>query len=412
MHICAPKLLTTPRSRRTLDDVPPVRSAAEPTVLDALELLLEVADELVVRTARDTHDAVGDRVHRVTSALTGGASRGTVHDVIAGGVYGGIGAGLRLGARAVGAAARTDAGPRLEDHPAGRHLRAAVNGLIGDRLDGEDRRLAVPMAARVDGRDVPPTADALRSAYPDAGGRVVVLLHGLGESDETWRLGRRTRGTTYAEELAEDGWTPVVLRMNTGLPLRVNGVALAGLLEDLVEGWPVPVERLALVGHSMGGLVIRTAGAVGGTPRWQSLVSDVVTLGSPHRGAPLAAIVGRGGSLLGGLRESAAFGRVLDQRSAGIRDLVEGVGGDVPLLPGARHRLVSATVTTSPRHPVGVVLGDLLVREESAYGRRSRGGADDVFGEASATTLHVGGTGHFGLLNHPVVAERLREWLA
>ncbi|MFW6776160.1 esterase/lipase family protein [Nocardioides sp. CPCC 205120] len=404
-------------------------ASREPTVLDALALLLEVADELVVRGARDTHRAVADRAQGLAARLTLGAADGPrlLHDGIAGGVYGGIGAGLRAAARGTTALAAGGRGPAIEAHPAGRHLRAAVNGLIGDRLAAEDRRMAIPLAVRVDGRDVEPTRPALAAAYPDAEPRVAVLLHGLGESEAIWTLGREARGTTYPEELAAAGWTPVLLRMNTGLGLRVNGVALSALLARLVEGWPVPVERVALVGHSMGGLVVRaasavrTAGAEGaagaagagdapGSRDWTERVTDVVTLGTPHRGAPLAGLVGDGSSLLGGLAETGAFGRVLDERSVGIRDLVEGLGHDVPLLPHARYRLVSATLTRSPRHPLGRLVGDLLVREHSAYGRRR--GADDVFADADVETLHVGGVDHFALVNHPDVARALARWLA
>ncbi|MDF9716865.1 hypothetical protein [Nocardioides sp. ChNu-99] len=406
--------------RSPLDAQRAAAASGEPTVLDALALLLEVADELVVRSARDTHRAVADRAQGLAALLTLGAAEGPrrVHDGIAGGVYGGIGAGLRAAARGTTALAAGGRGPSIEAHPAGRHLRAAVNGLIGDRLAAEDRRMAIPLAARVDGRDVEPTHAALAAAYPGAGPRVAVLLHGLGESEAIWTLGREARGTTYPEELEAAGWTPVLLRMNTGLGLRVNGVALAALLARLVEEWPVPVERMALVGHSMGGLVVRAASAVrtegaGDGPDardWTERVTDVVTLGTPHRGAPLAGLVGDGSSLLGGLAETGAFGRILDERSVGIRDLVEGLGHDVPLLPHARYRLVSATLTRSPRHPLGRLVGDLLVREHSAYGRRA--GAGDVFADADVDTLHVGGVDHFALVNHPDVARALARWLA
>jgi len=168
----------------------------------------------------------------------------------------------------------------------------------------------------------------------------------------------------------------------------------------------------------MGGLVVRAASAVvaaehggGPAPAWADRVTDVVTLGTPHRGAPLAGIVGHGSDALGRFAETGAFGRILDQRSEGIRDLVDGLAHDVPALPHARYRLVSATLSRSPRHPVGAGLGDLLVREQSAYGRRGRSG-DDLFSEVDVETLHVGGTGHFGLLNHPEVSARLRAWLA
>ena len=49
------------------------------------------------------------------------------------------------------------------------------------------------------------------------------------------------------------------MRANSGLPLAENSVDLAGILTGLVQEWPVPVRRIALVGHSMGGLVVRGA---------------------------------------------------------------------------------------------------------------------------------------------------------
>ncbi|NEN80337.1 alpha/beta hydrolase [Nocardioides zeae] len=399
------------------------RPAADPGVLDALTLLLEVTDELVVRSVRDTHRAVAARVGALVRATTLGAGGGPVraHDLVAEGVYGAIGRSLRGAARGTGALAARGTGPGLDERGVGRQLRAAVNGLIGDRLDTERRALAIRMAPRVGGRDVEVTRTGLAAAYPAATPRVAIFLHGLGESDEVWRLGRAERGSTYPEDLEAAGWTPVVLRMNSGLGLRPNGVALASLLDRLVTAWPTDVERIALVGHSMGGLVMRAAAAVvptvdagghaAGERPWVARVSDVVTLGTPHRGAPLAALVGRGSSLLGVLEESAAFGRILDERSVGVRDLVEGLGHDVPPLPHARYRLVSGTVSRSPRHPVGAVLGDLLVREASAYGRRGRSW-DDLFADVEAETLHVGGAGHFALLNHPEVADRLLRWLS
>src|SRR3546814_17535470 len=70
------------------------------------------------------------------------------------------------------------------------------------------------------------------------------------------------RGTTYAETLAGLGWTPVMLRVNTGRAIRDNGVELAALLRTLVAEWPGGVERVALIGHSMGGLIARAGCSV------------------------------------------------------------------------------------------------------------------------------------------------------
>ncbi|MBB6626734.1 alpha/beta hydrolase [Nocardioides sp. KIGAM211] len=386
--------------------------APGPTVLDALSLLSEVADELVVRTARDTHFAVADRINGLVRRGTGGASGvgDVLHRGIATAVYGGLSLGLRAASKGLDAAAATGVGPRLEDGERGRFVSSAVNGLIGDRLLRERPQLAIPMGVRAHGRDVPLDTDGLDAAFPAATGQVVVFLHGLCENEDYWRIGRERTGQTYGEALAERGWTPVYLRANTGLPLRENGVALSALLQRLVEDWPVEVTRIALVGHSMGGLIIRAAGAVASVvdKPWTRLVSDVVTLGTPHLGAPIARGIGHGSRGMARLPETSAFGRILDWRSVGVHDLVAGLAEDVAPLPHARYRLVAGTVTASERHPVGHVVGDYLVRTPSAYGR-DRYGAELFPG---AEVLHVGRTDHFGLLNHPDIQASLARWLA
>ena len=369
-----------------------------PTYLDAFSLLSEVADELVVRSIRDTHDAWADRF--------GGYPGRTITSA----VYAGVGLGFRAAATGLDKVAATGVGPRLEDGPRGRFVSSAVNGLIGDRLVSERPRLAISMAVRAHGRDVPLDADGLAAAFPDATGRVVVFVHGLCENESYWNRWRERTGTTYGEMLAGEGWTPVFLRANTGLGLRENGAALSALMQRLVDAWPTPVTRVAMVGHSMGGLILRAAGAVASDVEqpWTEHVSDVVTLGTPHLGAPVARGIGHGSRGLGRVPETAAFGRILDWRSVGVHDLVAGLAEDVPPLPHARYRLVAATLTERPRHPVGHVVGDLLVRVPSAYGRDRHGA--ELFPDA--TVLHLGRTDHFGLLNHPEVHRALRDWLA
>jgi pimeloyl-ACP methyl ester carboxylesterase len=373
---------------------------------DALSLLSEVADELLVKTVRDTHLAWVDRVN---AAMHGRARRRSpaesLHRGIAGAVYGGLGLGLRAASRGFDLVA--EHAPPFEAGPRTRFVNSAVNGLIGDRLLQERPQLAIPMAVRANGGDV--DLGDLAAAFPDAGGQVVVFLHGLCENESYWRRGRAERGTTYAETLAARGWTPVFLRANTGLTLRENGAALTALLQRLVDGWPTEVERLALVGHSMGGLIMRAAAAVASDAEapWTRLVSDVVTRGAPHVGSPIAHRVGTGAVRLARLPETAAFGRILEWRSAGVHDLVEGLGEDIAPLPHARYRLVSATLTRSARHPVGRFAGDLLVRQPSAYGRK---GASELF--PGAEVLHVGRADHFDLLNHPAVETALLRWLA
>ena len=153
--------------------------------------------------------------------------------------------------------------------------------------------------------------------------------------------------------------------------------------------WPVEVEEVALVGHSMGGLVARSAchRAVLRDASWVKAVRRVVSLGSPHMGAPLEQSVHYLSAALSALPETRPFGAFFRRRSGGIRDLRQGslVDADwrdcdpdalraraceeVPLLEGATHYFVSATITRDPRHPVGRVIGDCLVLVPSASGR-------------------------------------------
>ncbi|TNM40519.1 alpha/beta hydrolase [Nocardioides albidus] len=385
-----------------------------PTVVDALALATAVADDLVVATARDTHHAIARRAHGLVRRGAGPAAvpAEALHRGIAATVYGAVGLTFRGASLALARLADAGVGPALEDGPRGRFVNAAVNGLIGDEIRRERPRLAIEMAVRRDGRDVPLTPAGVNRAFPQATDRIVVFLHGLCENEDYWRRHRDRLGSTYGETLAARGWTPVHLRANTGLPLRENGVVLASLMQRLVDAWPTEVARIALVGHSLGGLIMRASSAVvadGDAPApWSRLVSDVVTLGTPHLGSWFAVGADHASRTLARAPEVAAFGRIIDRQAPGIHDLIEGLAHDVPPLPHARYRLVSATLTRSPRHPVAQTIGDLLVTPRSAVGRDRRG--TDLF--PGAEVLHLGRTDHFGLLNHPDVHTALARWLA
>lgn len=389
--------------------VPPVTGGA--TLHGTGALAATYAEDLLLGTVRDTHLAISGRIWGLVNPATAYAGKPSqvVHDRIANGVYGGLAAGLRGGAKLLDRQDRRGRGRRTEEFRFGRHVTSVVNGLIGDRLLEDGTSGAIRMAVRSGGRDVPPTPEALAATFPQATGQVVVFVHGLMEHDEHWDR-RSDELPPYGEALAATGdWTPVRLRVNTGLSIAENGVALAALLDQMVAAWPVGVDRIALVGHSMGGLIIRRACAVdtGQAEPWQERVTDVVCLGTPHLGAPLELLVHRGSRVLSSLPEVRAFAKILDTRSIGIADLRRGVRDEVNALPHARYRLVSATLGPTTYDPLSVSLGDLLVRHPSAMGR-SRG--VDLF--PGASRLHLPRTDHFGLLNHPEIHRKLKEWLA
>jgi pimeloyl-ACP methyl ester carboxylesterase len=386
----------------------------DPGLLDAAALAATYADELLVGTARHTHLAISKRVFGLLGIASHDARRiHALHDGVATGIYGSMSLGLHAAGTGLARLGRSGVGPRLNDSTPGRALQSAVNGLIGERLSTHHPHLALQLSIRVGGHPVRPRATDLAEAFPDASRRVVVFLHGLGEQEGNWGFRAQEMGGTYGTRLATvGGWTPVYLRANTGLGVGVNGVALTSLLQDLVDHWPVPLERLALVGHSMGGLIMRSACAVA-TPApqpWVDRLTDLVTLGTPHLGADLALGTKHGSALLRLLEETSGFHRILEHRSPGIRDLERGLP-DLPPLPHVRYRLVSAEVG-SPRVPLGRIFGDLLVRRRSAHGVKRTGLRRTLRLFPDADVLHVPRANHFSLLNHPDVDRAMRRWLA
>jgi pimeloyl-ACP methyl ester carboxylesterase len=355
-----------------------------------------------------------------------------VYTTITNRVYAGLrGATAVLGAAADRALGRRPVGEgrRLSANPVGSFGIAVLDGLIGDALEEQQSALAEPMAVRVDGQVVAPDSQALAVAFPRATPRLVVFVHGLMGTELGWRWFGGPDHESYGDRLVRDlGATPVFIRYNTGRHISENGRSLCRLMEEVVAAWPVPVEQVALVGHSMGGLVSRSACYRGSQDRtdWVDRVRHVVSLGTPHMGAPMAQAVHYATAGLCALPETRPLGDFLRRRSGGIRDLRQGSLVDedwcdcdpdalraaacreVPLVEGATHHFVAATVTRSARHPLGRLVGDWLVLEPSASGRsRSRRIPFRV-----EDGMHLGATNHIALLNHPAIYERLREWLA
>ena len=387
-------------------------------VLEAAALATEHTESLVLAAARDVHGSVAGRVHRVLDRVAGGTTVShRAHDGIAAVAYGGVGLGLKAAARGLRVADRLGVGGSLEASPRGRFVVSAVNGLIGDRLVAEDSPLAIAMGVRAGGRDVPVDRDALRGAFPDATDALVVFVHGLCETEHYWDRRSRPRpadgssGPSYGARLAVDeGWSPVFVRANTGLSVAESGVVLSALLTRLVDAWPHDVRRIALVGHSMGGLIVRAACAVSTTDDrdWTPKVTDVVLLGAPHLGSPVERTIARGVRVFHRVPELSPFARIFEQRSVGVLDLHDGPGDEIAHVPHARYHLVAATLTRSPRHPLAATVGDLLVPYRSAAGLLPNG--EEIF--PGADVLHVPGADHFDLLNHDDVYAALRAWLA
>jgi pimeloyl-ACP methyl ester carboxylesterase len=307
-------------------------------------------------------------------------------------------------------------------------LLAALNGVWGDHLAASANPLAIPMTLRLAGRPLTLSREAFAAQWPAPGGRLLVLVHGLCMNDLQWARGGHDHGQALARDL---GYTPLYLHYNSGRHVAQNGREFAALLEKLVAAWPVPVQELVIVGHSMGGLVARSAcfqGAQAGHA-WLASLKKMVFLGTPHHGAPLE----RGGRLVDALFGISPyirpFARLGQARSAGITDLRYGNLQDAdlngrdrhaqrrdervptPLPAGVEAYFVAATQARRAASSLhSAVIGDGLVPLASALGEH-RNPALALAVPASHRHV-VTSCNHWDLLGRQDVAEQLRAWLA
>ncbi|MFL5860196.1 MAG: lipase family alpha/beta hydrolase [Solirubrobacteraceae bacterium] len=381
----------------------------------------------IATQARDVHKSIAARVFGALGPAA--APVRAVHDRLSTGAYAAAaaltGAGVKGGAAAASLTRPVQA-PSLADLSRGRLAVGAINGMWGDRLHRNQSALDTPMAVRVRGRDIALDPASLRSAFPDATPRLAVFIHGLCETEDAWRLGAR-RHVPYGQRLRTGlGYTPVYVRYNSGLHISHNGRRLAALMDETCANWPMEVAEVALIGHSMGGLVARGACHYAGSGSWRERVRHVFTLGAPHKGAPLERGANAVCHAASRVPELTPFATPIRVRSVGVKDLAYGYVVDadweghdpdafwantatvVPFLATANHYFVSASLTREPDAPVGRLLGDLLVLRASAWSQSRRGGRVQFPIDQYA---HIGRATHFGLLNHPAVYGQIHEWL-
>jgi len=319
--------------------------------------------------------------------------------------------------------------PLVDQQPDARkrvYLQGVLNAVVGDYLETTKNPLALSMRLCRGGTALTLNTGDLAGQLPDATGKVVLFVHGLGMNDQWWQGLEPDYGTCLAAGL---GYTSLYLRYNTGRHVSLNGKQLAAQLDALVANWPVPVEQLSLVGYSMGGLVVRSAvhyarAHPGG---FREKLRHMVFLGVPHHGAPLE----RGGNwvdFVGGISPySAPILRIARIRSSGITDLRHGslldsdwLDGDrfertgdvrtpVPLPEGVRCHALAGRISPSAVPGAGAILGDGLVPVASALGRHRDPARALGFGDSDVRVVE--GLDHIRMLNHPDVQQALLDWL-
>jgi len=313
----------------------------------------------------------------------------------------------------------------IESSPTRESVIAALNGVLGDYLAETGNPLAVRMQLRREGKPLELTREELAAAIQAPSSRVLVLVHGLCRNDRRWERDGHDHGAELARDLS---YTAAYLHYNTGLHISTNGRAFAQMLEALVAAWPVPLEEVSILAHSMGGLVARSAHhyASAAGHAWPRKLRKLVFLGTPHHGVPLE----RAGNRIDLFLEKAAYTAPLallgKVRSAGITDLRHGYvldedwkGQDrfanradshrpLPLPKRVQCYTIAAAIGHAPTPRRDQLIGDGLVPVASALGDHRDSRRRLTFPRSRQWTAR--GTSHLGLLRSGQVYERIRGW--
>lgn len=281
-------------------------------------------------------------------------------------------------------------------------LNSALNGVVGHTLAELESPLATGMSLRDEhGREL-----TLADWQRDARRGLVLFVHGLCLSEREWQ---NHAHAGFVRELREFGYGVAWLRYNTGRAVASNGAALSDLLDTLPSALP-----LTLIGHSMGGLVIRAAGyhAEIHDAAWVRRLQHAAYLGTPHHGAPLEQLGHAANRLLALTPYTKSFMQLGDIRSHGIRDLREGrivpahKANPSRLVGHARHLLIAGHMGRNGRRHF---LGDGLVPVRSALGQHVE--AHRALQAKDVTRVEFDALGHMQLLQDGRVYDALLKWL-
>ena len=305
-----------------------------------------------------------------------------------------------------------------------------LNGIVGDFLDKDNNGLAVQMQFYANEKPFTISKENIETVHKKISSKVCILIHGLTNDETIWNFANTVK-QNYGTYLQNDfDYTPFYIRYNTGLHISENGKQFSQLIENLVQNYPVDIDEIVIIAHSMGGLVTRSACyyAPLQNAHWTEKISKLFFIGTPHLGAPLEKFGNALTHLLKTIPVSYTkiAGDVINLRSAGIKDLRYGYLTDedwkeqhpdellknnkkvIPLLDDVDYYLITGTLTADSDHLISEWFGDALVRKKSAIGK-------------SKTKHHLpfdlnnhkefAGLAHLKLVDSMDVYEQIKVWI-
>ncbi|KPA18332.1 permease [Candidatus Magnetomorum sp. HK-1] len=268
---------------------------------------------------------------------------------------------------------------------------SVLNGIVGDYLEQQENELKIEMGFYHNNKPVKLESNTLKEIYPDITPKICILVHGLCANEYEWEL-CGSGEIDYGKRLKKDlGYTPLYLRYNSGLHVSENGKNLSNIINNLVNNYPVRIDEIIFICHSMGGLVTRSACNYGieYEHAWTKKVKRFFYLASPHLGSPFE----RFGNVLTYILKAISnpitqlIGDIINLRSSAIKDLrygyvidkdwqghdpnalLEDNRNNIPLLKNASHYNIASSLTEDPEHPLNKYVGDPLVTLSSAFGK-------------------------------------------
>ncbi|MFA6035198.1 MAG: alpha/beta hydrolase [Myxococcota bacterium] len=307
---------------------------------------------------------------------------------------------------------------------------AILNGVIGDYLHERANDLATRMRFFHEGKELALDPEVIDKVCPIRTGKIAVYVHGSAEDEHAWGF-PGDPATSYGSLLEKEfGFTPFYLRYNSGLHVSENGRSLDFMMDELFGVHRLGVKEITFIGHSMGGLVIRSACHLGEcrNAQWVKCVRRIICIGSPHQGAPLEKI----GNVLTGVLKmvptpyTKLAAEIINLRSAGIKDMRFGYTCDddwkgydpdavltntkntIPLLKGVPHYVIAGALTSNPNDLISDWFGDAMVRKGSATGKA--GAPEHCIPFPPENQKILPSVNHIALAHHPAVYKQIKAW--
>jgi pimeloyl-ACP methyl ester carboxylesterase len=305
-------------------------------------------------------------------------------------------------------------------------MRSVLNGVVGDYLEKNNNPLQINMEFRYEAKAISIDSESLQKTYPKINGKILLMIHGSCMNDIQWTRDDHNHGTLLAQELNK---TAIYLHYNSGLHISTNGQSLNELLEELMLHWPVPIEELIIVAHSMGGLVARSAlfYAEQHKKQWHKHLKKIIFLGTPHHGSSLEQAGNYLDAVLEAVPYAKPFARLGKIRSAGVTDLRFGnivdedwkyydrfeVQGDkrknVPLPKKVASYSIAAVIGKSITSGSSKLVGDKMVGVKSALGQHSNPAKNLNFKKENTWVAFE--CNHVDLLDKQEVYAKIKQWL-